>query len=126
MMRRGSGRGGVALLEVLVALAILGSVGAALGALAAGAGDTVRRAQRADEELRRASALLEAVSLWPREDLDRRLGARAQGRWMLRIQHPLSSLYTVSLADSADARELLRTALFRPAPRPGQGAERAR
>jgi len=116
MMRRASARG-VVLLEVLVALATLGTVGGAMAALAVGAGDTVRRAQRADDELRGASALLESVALWPREDLDHRLGARAQGEWTLEVQHPVASLYTVSLLDSGGTHELLRTALFRPVSR---------
>jgi type II secretory pathway pseudopilin PulG len=113
-MRRSSPRNGVVLLEVLVGLAILGTAGAAMAALALGASDTVRRAQRADDEMRRASALLEAVALWPREDLDRHLGVRAQGEWSMHVGHPVPALYTVSLTDSTGAHELLRTALFRP------------
>jgi len=117
MMRRDSARDGVVLLEVLVALAILGVVGAATAAMALGAGDTVRRAQRADDEINRASALLEAVALWPREDLDRHLGRRAQGEWLMNVGHPVPALYTVSLTDSTGTHDLLRTALFRPVSR---------
>jgi type II secretory pathway pseudopilin PulG len=113
MRRADTGRPGVALLEVLVALAILGTVGAAVAALAVDAADAMRRARDADTEMRRASAFFDAVALWPREDLELRLGTRRQGPWRLRVDRPGPSLYTVELADSAGARVLLRSALFR-------------
>ena len=60
------------------------------------------------------------MSLWPREDLDRRLGERAQGPWRLTITRPAPTLYVVSLADSASGgaagAELLTTTLYRPEP----------
>jgi type II secretory pathway pseudopilin PulG len=109
-------RGGVVLLEALVALAILGVAGGAMAALAVGASTSVRRAQDADDETRRASALLEAVALWPREDLDRHLGTRVQGAWQVDVERPAPMLYTVSVADSTGRLELLHTALYRPRP----------
>ena len=116
-MRRDSApRHGMVLLEVLVALTLLGVVGASVAAMAVGAGDAVHRAQRNDTELRKASAFLDAVALWTREDLDRRLGSHGQGAWRLDIQRPEPSLYLVVLADSTGTRELLHTALFRPIP----------
>ena len=78
--------------------------------------DTVRRAREADAEMREASAFLHAVSLWTREDLDRRLGERPQGRWRLIVQRPTPTLYEVVLTDSAVTHEVLRTTLFRPEP----------
>ena len=125
-MTRRSARPGVVLLEVLVALAILGAVGAATAALAVQASESVRRAQRADDEIRRASALLEAVALWPREDLDRHLGVRSQGEWRMEIGHPAPPLYTVAVLDSAGAQELLRTALYRPVSRLPEPSANAR
>jgi type II secretory pathway pseudopilin PulG len=112
-------RRGAVLLEAMAALAILSTAGLAAAALAGQAADAVRRAQTADAELREASAFFHAVALWTREDLDRRLGERPQGRWTLVIQRPAPTLYEVVLADSALTREILRTALFRPeAPSP--------
>jgi type II secretory pathway pseudopilin PulG len=113
-------------MEVLIALAILGTAGAGVAALAIGASDTVRHAQRADDEIRRASAFLDAVSLWPREDLDRHLGDRPQGEWRMTVEHPVPSLYTVTLADSNGTQELLRTALFRPRSRLKEPSANAR
>ena len=115
-MRRSSARPGVVLLETLVALAILGVAGASLAALAVGATDAVRRAHRLDDDVRRASAFLDVVALWPREDLDRHLGTHPQGAWILEVQHVAPTLYTVAIADSGDARPLLHTALYRAEP----------
>jgi type II secretory pathway pseudopilin PulG len=104
------------LLETLVALAILGAAGDALATLAVGATDAVHRAERLDDDVRRASAFLDVVALWPRADLDRHLGTRPQGEWIVEVQRVAPTLYTVAIADSGDARPLLRTALYRAEP----------
>jgi type II secretory pathway pseudopilin PulG len=102
-------------MEALVALVILVVAGTAGVTLVTQSADAVRRAQITDSEMREASAFFDAVALWPREDLDRRLGERAQGRWKLILQRPTPTLYEVVLTDSA-FREVLRTTLFRPEP----------
>lgn len=124
MRRRRSARPGVVLLEMLVALAILGAAGAALATLAVGATDAVRRAERLDDDVCRASAFLDVVGLWPREDLDRRLGAHPQGEWLLDVQHVAPTLYTVAIADSGDVRPLLHTALYRAEPYVAHASDR--
>jgi prepilin-type N-terminal cleavage/methylation domain-containing protein len=113
MPRADAPRAGVALLEVLVALMILGIAGAAAITLAVDAGNSLRRAQTAEGEMRAANAFLDRVSLWGRGDLDRRLGERLQGQWRLRIDRPAPTLYVVELRDSSAQRVLLRTAIFR-------------
>lgn len=113
-MRRGSrSRPGVVLLEVVVALTILATGGVTMIALASQSMDALRRAHAAEEETSRASAFLYAVSLWPREDLDRHLGDRPQGHWRLLVARPLPTLYTVTLTDSTGSNTLLSTALYR-------------
>jgi hypothetical protein len=99
-----------------VALVILTVAGTAAVTLVSQSADAVRRARVADVEMREASAFFHAVALWPREDLDRRLGERPQGRWKLIVQRPTATLYEVVLTDSAVTHELLRTTLFRPEP----------
>jgi type II secretory pathway pseudopilin PulG len=106
-------RQGAALLEVLVALTILATAGAVVAAFASEAMSTIRRAREREAEMRRASALFDAVALWPREDLDRHLGDRQQGPWRLQVGRPVPTLYTVILRDSSGAREILRTAMHR-------------
>jgi type II secretory pathway pseudopilin PulG len=109
-------RRGAALLEVIVALSILAVAGISAVTMAAESGRAVSRMREADRAMRRASAFLDAVALWSRADLDRRLGDHPQGPWRLEIQRPRPTLYLVALRDSAAGRELLQTALFRPAP----------
>jgi hypothetical protein len=101
------------LLEVIVALTILATGGAAMIALSSQSIDSLRRARAAEWETERASELLDAVALWPRQDLDRHLGDRAQGSWRLVVERPLPTLYTVTLMDSAGNQVLLATALYR-------------
>jgi type II secretory pathway pseudopilin PulG len=106
---------GAALLEVVVATLVLAVAGLA-GTLSVGeALRAAARARAADAEARRADAFMDAVALWTREDLDRRLGDRAQGPWRLIIDRPEPELYQVALTDSTAARRLLlSTSLFRP------------
>ena len=110
---KASTRPGMVLLETIVALAVLAVGATSIVALAASSLDAVSRADEADAETRQASALLEAVSLWPRADLDRHLGDRPEGRWDLRIDRPTPTLYTAVLSDSTTRVVLLSTSLYR-------------
>lgn len=106
-------RHGAVLLEAIVAMTILAIVGAAVVALAADSARAIDRAAAADTAMMRASDFLDAVALWPREDLDRHLGTRDEGPWHMSVGRPAPTLYTVSLADSTDRHVLLATVLFR-------------
>lgn len=108
------GEEGVALLEVIVGLTVLVLIGFTASVMVVEATEAVHRAARADAEMRAASAFLDAVALWPREDLDRRLGDRRQGPWRLRLDRPTPTLYTAVLSDSTGRSEILRTSLYRP------------
>lgn len=114
-MRRRS-QCGVVLLEAIVALTILTVAALATVGVVRQAIDTVRRAEDAEAEIRRASAFMDAIALWPRADLDRHLGDRAEGRWRLGIDRPVPTLYLVTLKDSSGRWGLVRTALYRPEP----------
>jgi type II secretory pathway pseudopilin PulG len=105
----------VVLLEAIVAMTILAIAGAAVVALATDSARAIDRARVADVATAQASAFLDAVALWPREDLDRHLGDRGEGAWRLIVDRPTATLYTVSLADSTGTRLLLHTVLYRPA-----------
>jgi type II secretory pathway pseudopilin PulG len=101
------------LLEVIVALVILAMAGISAIGLVQQAQRSVDTARSADADMRSASAFFDAVSLWPREDLDRRLGSRRQGRWMLSVDRPARTLYRVALFDSTGQHRILETAVFR-------------
>lgn len=107
-------RPGVALLEVIVSAALIAASAAAVTATATASLQAVEAARSAQEELLEASAFLEAVALWPRDDLELRLGLRRQGPWLLEIQHRDGPLYDVALMDSSGTRTLLATRLYRP------------
>ncbi|MGH7621062.1 MAG: hypothetical protein ACREMU_01870 [Gemmatimonadaceae bacterium] len=111
---RRDAREGVVLLEAIVALVILASAGATIVTMTAEAASAVHRVRGAEEELRAANEFFGAVSLWSREDLDRHLGDRVQGKWLMRVDRPAPTLYVATLSDTATHRELLRTSLFRP------------
>ena len=106
-------RPGFVLMETVVALAILAIVGAALLGVAAESLSRLEHARRRERELLRANNLISAVSLWSREDLDRRLGKRRQGSWFLEIQRTSARLYEASIRDAATGEVLLATALYR-------------
>ena len=111
-------REGIVLLEALVALVILATAGATIVTMVAESAQAVHQVRAAEEETRTANAFLSAVSLWSGEDLDRHLGDRSQGVWMMRVDRPAPTLYVVALTDTATHRELLHTSLYRPeAPR---------
>ena len=123
MRRRGSRRRvrrGAVLLEVLIAIAILSTSAVALIILLGESTQAVHRARQREAEMRAANAFLHAVALWPREDLDRRLGARRQGSWLLHIHRQTPALYELSLTDSLSRDTLLKTTLYR-AVQPGEG-----
>lgn len=108
--------GGMTLLEVLVALAILAVAATGVLAVAAQSWRAIQGARDADRSLSEASAFFDAVALWPREDLDRHLGDRAQHPWRMRIDRPQRTLYVVALTDSSGRDTLLVTSLYRPEP----------
>jgi hypothetical protein len=114
-MQRAERVRGAALLEALAALAILSITAVAVLSLAGESIVLLDRVQRTEREMVRASALLDAVALWPAVVLDQHLGDRPQGDWRLRIEKQ-GPLYHIVLADTATSRLLLRTAVHRRSP----------
>lgn len=101
------------LLEAIVAMTILAVAGGAVVALATDSARAVERARAADAATASASAFVDAVALWPREDLDRHLGARTEGQWRMLVDRATPALYAVTIADSTGTRVLLHTVLYR-------------
>lgn len=105
---------GAVLLEAIVALTVLAIIGSAAAWLATDSMRSVQRTHEREEEVREAARFLTAVTLWPREDLDRHLGRRRQGPWMMEVDRTDPIVYIVTLTDTASDAVLLRTAFFRP------------
>jgi len=105
---------GVALLEVLAAVAILGVAGLALVELVAGGTRAAGVAWDRERELSDAERLLTAWGLLKREELDQRIGERVVGPYVMRVQRPEQGLYRLAVERSvAPGVEELVTVVYR-------------
>ena len=110
---------GIALLEVLVALTILGTTGLALAAATSQALATEHLAERAEVELLAADRLLSAMTLLNRRDLVMRIGRHQVGDFVVDVQRPEPGLYRLAVADTLPPyTERLVTVVHRPEPAP--------
>lgn len=107
------GKRGAVLLEALVALAMAAVVAAVVMWAASDALRTGRRAVERESRVVAASDLMTAVSLWPREDLDRRLGMTRQGEFRLWITPAGDRLYDVAVSTGEVGDTLVASTLFR-------------
>lgn len=105
---------GVALLEVLVAVVILGSAGIGLVALVAAGMQATIAAQDRERRLADEERLLAAYTLLAPKDLDRRLGRRLAGPYIVEVQRPERTLYRIAIAHEQSPQvEDLVTVLYR-------------
>jgi hypothetical protein len=110
-----SDRRGVALLEALIALAILSSAGIATVALVASSLRAERDVRDRERETSSAERVLVASTLLTRADLDLRLGDRRVGEFVINVTRPEQTLYRIGIADTiAPGLELLTTVVYRP------------
>ncbi len=116
-MSPGAERGAL-LLEVLAALTIFGASALATLGLLNQLSQTERGAQEVERRLADEDRLLTAYSLLEREDLDRRLGARPVGPYLVEVQRPAPALYRITIGDSTGVD--LATMVHRPEPYRGQ------
>ena len=117
-MRRNEG--GVALLETLVALAILSGAGLGLVELVSAGLAAERDAQKRERVLAVEARVLTALTLLKREDLDRRLGRHPIGDLIAEVERPEPTLYRIALAQaSAPDVEDLVTVVYRREARRG-------
>ena len=109
--------GGVALLEVLAAVLILSVVGLSLVALVSAATQATATARAREAELADEERLLSGLTLLARADLDRRLGSRGTGPYVVTVQRPERTLYRIAI-ERGEAREVedLVTVVYRAEP----------
>lgn len=105
-------RRGVALLDAVAALAVLGTTLTAVLTLVIQANDATRAAMDRERRTREAGRFMEAVLTWPSSDLDRRLGSHRQGPWLLSITRTDRTLYRIELL-TTDSLPILSTAAWR-------------
>jgi len=111
---------GIALLEVLVALAILSGAGLALLDLVTGGLRAERDARERERVLAVEERVLTAFTLLTRDELDRRLGRHPIGELIVEIQHPERTLYRIAVSQQASSQvEDLVTVVYRREPRNG-------
>ncbi|SRR6266849_5255690 len=112
--------GGVALLEALVALAILSAAGLGLVELVSAGLAGERDARQRERVLAVETRVLAALSLFQRADLDRRLGRHPIGDLIVEVERPEPTLYRIALAQaSAPEVEDLVTVVYRREARRG-------
>jgi len=110
---------GIALLDVLVALAILSTAGLALTAVLRQAVQAQGALHASEATMDAADRVLAALTLLGRDDLDHRLGRHEIGEFLSDIQRPERGLYRIALSKaSAPERALLVTVVYRSDGRP--------
>jgi hypothetical protein len=92
-------------LACMVALLVLGGLRDRTLAL--------QRAVARQRELAQADALLTAMSLWPSEELERRLGSRRQGPFVVTIATRARGQFEIAIVDASSGSSLLHTRLLR-------------
>lgn len=107
-------RRGVALLEAIVALAILTASGVGAIGLLAAASRSEYRLKRLEQVQANADRVFTAASLLSRRDLDLRLGERVVGEFVVEVERPETALYRLSIRERDSQSELLATVVYRP------------
>ena len=110
---------GVALLEVLVALVILGTAGVSLVELVGSGLRGEREARLRETALATEERVLTAHTLLNRRELDQHIGRREVGEFIVDVQRPERTLYRIALLQlQSPAVEDLVTVVYRPEVRP--------
>jgi len=105
---------GIALLEVLVALAVLSGAGLALLDLVTGGLRAERDARERERMLAVEERVLAALTLLKRDELDRRLGRHPIGELVIEIQRPERTLYRIAVSQQEPSQvEDLVTVVYR-------------
>lgn len=105
---------GAALLEVIVALAILASAGVSTVALLGGATRAVQDARERERVLAAEERVLTAMTLLRRHELDQRIGRHEIGEFVVSVQQPERTLYRIAIAQAGSAHlEDLVTVVYR-------------
>jgi type II secretory pathway component PulJ len=104
---------GVALLEVLVALAVLGLAGLALVEVSAQSLRVLEHAQAVERRIADEDRLLAAYALLDRRDLGQRAGLHRVGPYDVRVDRLDFSLFRITVGAAGEPTDLT-TVVYRP------------
>lgn len=106
---------GVVLLEVLIAVTIVSTVGIASIAFLVTAQDSYERLTSRETEMQAAERVLTATTLLTRSELEQRIGVREVADFVVSVDRPEPSLFRLGVAPAArPAAEVLSTLVYRP------------
>ena len=114
MIRYPARRSGVALLEAVVALAIVVVVGGTALPLIVQAQRAIGAASALDRDREAAERFMSAILVWTSLELDARLGARENGPWDVAVQRPEPGVYRVRVTLRERPALSLECAVIRP------------
>ncbi len=107
------------LLELLVALALLGIAGTSLVSAVAQTRATMHAVHEAELRTRRATVVLAGLAREPRASLAQKTGRRHVRGHEVRISRIARDLFTIAVVDTATRTVLLETTVYRPEDRVG-------
>jgi hypothetical protein len=113
-MRARKKRCGSALLDVVIALVVLGLSGVAMLTLLGQATQSVRKVRNTEREVRRASDELGRFVIYDRAQLISMLGRSASHGWSIVVRREAADLFDVAVAESDTSALLLETSVYRP------------
>jgi hypothetical protein len=109
-----SGESGIALLEAIVALTILGTAGLGMVAVVDAGLRGERDARQRERTLAAEQRVLAAATLLKRGELDQRLGRHTVGDLIVDLQRPERTLYRIAVLQArSPAVEDLVTVVYR-------------
>jgi hypothetical protein len=104
---------GSALLDVVIALAVLGLSGVALVTLLGQTAHSMRGVRTTERELRQASDELGRSVVYDRARLVAMVGKSVSHGWVVDVVQAAPDLFDVSVAATPTTRPLLRTTVYR-------------
>jgi Tfp pilus assembly protein PilV len=107
-------RAGIALLDVVVALAVLGLSGTGLITLLGQTAHSVRHVRQTEREVRQASDEMGRFVAYDRPILAAMVGRSLRHGWIVSVTPAGSDLFEVAIADTANRATLLTTTMYRP------------
>ena len=105
---------GSALLDVVIALAVLGLSGVSLITLLGQTAQSMRNVRNTERSVRQASDELGRFAVYDRTQLASMLGQSMSHGWVVVVASPAADLFDVAVAERDNTDPLLRTTFYRP------------